>query len=506
MSWFSNLVGVFSPRRAAEMEAWQAQRELIKRWGYDAGGYDKENRHWLAPMESSETTASHDRDTVRARARDLERNSDIAKSVVHAFKRNVVGSGFKLQARTAKTKFNADIELAWRRWTKARNCDVTGQQSFNQLLRMAVERKKVDGGILFKKCYTPGGLVPFKLQALEVDELDTSQYTPKNPANKIINGIEYDAYNKPVGYWIRRYSLDGYQIIGPEYVEAKDIIFYFQKSRPSQVREMSDMAPTLTRIRDVNEFVKAISIKERIAACLSAFITKTSSTPTGGMGRGLGAPPAAPKHSYEGKRITPRQFFHIRMVALVEHGPRPYTKVPDIVILTEYLLHLRRIAVDLSHVYARAVGYAVAYARYSLCIGLVYGQVVEPGGKLHSHLVMVGKGITESPAVTACRVYIHGTRVAGLAHGLVIAHAVGKRRHHGIVGRHQDDGRRSKVSAHGIVVSPVLHETIVTATITKEANTRALVRLLLIHGDNRIEKDREIRTGVERCMGTDRGS
>ena len=305
MSWFSNLVGVFSPRRAAEMEAWQAQRELIKRWGYDAGGYDKENRHWLAPMESSETTASHDRDTVRARARDLERNSDIAKSVVHAFKRNVVGSGFKLQARTAKTKFNADIELAWRRWTKARNCDVTGQQSFNQLLRMAVERKKVDGGILFKKCYTPGGLVPFKLQALEVDELDTSQYTPKNPANKIINGIEYDAYNKPVGYWIRRYSLDGYQIIEPEYVEAKDIIFYFQKSRPSQVREMSDMAPTLTRIRDVNEFVKAISIKERIAACLSAFITKTSSTPTGGMGRGLGAPPAAPKHSYEGKRITP---------------------------------------------------------------------------------------------------------------------------------------------------------------------------------------------------------
>ena len=72
VSWFSNLVGVFSPRRAAEMEAWQAQRELIKRWGYDAGGYDKENRHWLAPMESSETTASHDRDTVRARARDLE--------------------------------------------------------------------------------------------------------------------------------------------------------------------------------------------------------------------------------------------------------------------------------------------------------------------------------------------------------------------------------------------------------------------------------------------------
>lgn len=297
MSWFRKLLRKFS-----------RQNENVRAWGYDAGSFDKENKNWFVPTgESSETTARYNRDIVRNRARDLERNSDMAKSVVHAFRRNVVGAGFRLQARTAKAGFNADIEKAWRQWTKARNCDVTGQQSFNQMLRMAVERKKVDGGILFRKCYTAGGLVPFKLQAIEVDEIDTSQYMPKNPANKIVDGIEYDAYNKPVGYWIRQYSLDGYQLLEPEYVEAKDIIFYFQKNRPSQVREMSDLAPTITRIRDVNEFVKAVSLKERIAACLSVFITKTSTTPSAGMGRGIGQPaaPARNNKSYDGKRITP---------------------------------------------------------------------------------------------------------------------------------------------------------------------------------------------------------
>lgn len=52
---------------------------------------------------------------------------------------------------------------------------MTGTQTLNQILRMAVTRKKVDGGILFVKVYTNDGMIPFKLQMIEVDELDTLQ-------------------------------------------------------------------------------------------------------------------------------------------------------------------------------------------------------------------------------------------------------------------------------------------------------------------------------------------
>ena len=168
--------------------------------------------------------------------------------------------------------------------------------------RMAIERKKVDGGILFKKCYMRGGIVPLRLQALEVDELDPTITNPKHKGNRVVGGIEYNSYNKPVGFWIRQYSLDGYAQQDPVYVPEKDMIFIFSKRRPSQVREMSDLAPTISRIRDANEFMTAVSVKERIAACLSVFIKKT--IPTTGIGRGSALQDAG-RFSYEGKTISP---------------------------------------------------------------------------------------------------------------------------------------------------------------------------------------------------------
>jgi len=270
---------------------------------YDAGNFDRLNAGWIAYNQSAEQTDRYSRDTVRARARDLERNSDMANSVIGAYKRNIVGLGVTLQAKTPSEKLNDAIEEAWKDWCKRKNCDVTETQSFSQMTRMAVERKKVDGGILFKKCYLSGGVVPFRLQALEVDELDATAMVPHGKGNRVVGGIEYNSYNKPVGFWIKQYSLDGFSNIKPVYVPAKDMIFIFTKRRPSQIREMSDLSPTATRIRDANEFMTAVSVKERIAACLSVFIKKT--IPTSGIGRGMAAQQSGPQITYEGKSITP---------------------------------------------------------------------------------------------------------------------------------------------------------------------------------------------------------
>lgn len=155
----------------SEREAWRQYREELRH--YDAGDYGRLNARWYATNSSGEMTDRMYRSTVRARARDLERNSDIMNSVTGAYKRNVIGSGFQLQANTGNQKKNKELEDLWNRWCKARNCDVTGTQSLNQILRMAVVRKKVDGGILFVKRYTKEGIAPFQLQMMEVDELDT---------------------------------------------------------------------------------------------------------------------------------------------------------------------------------------------------------------------------------------------------------------------------------------------------------------------------------------------
>lgn len=300
-NFLDNVIGFISPEAGARREAWRRNLEEMRH--YDAGNYDRLNAGWIAYNQSAEQTDRYNRDTVRARARDLERNSDMANSVIGAYKRNIVGLGVTLQANTPSEKLNDAIEDAWKEWCKKQNCDVTEMQSFSQMTRMAVERKKVDGGILFKKCYLRGGVVPFRLQALEVDELDATATVPHTKGNRVVGGIEYNSYNKPMGYWIKQYSIDGFSNIEPVYVPAKDMIFVFSKRRPSQIREMSDLSPTISRVRDTNEFMTAVSVKERIAACLSVFIKKT--IPTTGIGRGNVPQQRGPQLTYEGKTISP---------------------------------------------------------------------------------------------------------------------------------------------------------------------------------------------------------
>lgn len=153
MGFIDNVIAAVSPKKAYEREAWRQGLEAIR--GYDAAGFGRINAGWRAHNESAEITDRHSRDVVRARARDLERNSDILQAVILAYKRNVVGKGYTLRAKTGDDAINRQIESLWRRWCKARNCDVTGEQSFTEILRMAVERKKVDGGILFLFRHTP---------------------------------------------------------------------------------------------------------------------------------------------------------------------------------------------------------------------------------------------------------------------------------------------------------------------------------------------------------------
>ena len=299
MNWIDNIISFVSPEWGARRTAWRMYEKNIR--NYDAAGYANGSANWRVMNESAEMTDKYSRETIRARTRDLERNSDILNSVIGAYKRNVFGSGFSIRAKTDDENIDKVLMKTWKKWCKKQNCDVTGTQSFNQMMRMCVQRKKVDGGILILKRYTKQGFIPFQLQLIEVDELDNTQIKAHKAGNRVVGGIEYNRWNRPEGYWFRQYDIDGALPMESAYVEAKDVIFYFTKRRPSQIREMSDMCQTLTRIRDVNEFMTAVSVKERITACLAVFIKKI--TPSNGIGRGNKTNER--KNSYEGKTIAP---------------------------------------------------------------------------------------------------------------------------------------------------------------------------------------------------------
>lgn len=98
MSWLDNVVAWISPEAGAKRAAWRATYNELR--NYDAGNNSRLNAGWRAANYSAEMTDRTSRDTIRARARDLERNSDIANSLISAYKRNVIGAGYNLQAKT----------------------------------------------------------------------------------------------------------------------------------------------------------------------------------------------------------------------------------------------------------------------------------------------------------------------------------------------------------------------------------------------------------------------
>ena len=92
---------------------------------YDGGSLDRRNSGWSPIDGTGEAVNQLSRDLVRARARDLERNSDTVCAIIEALERNVVGSGIKLQAKVMdgdeeNDALNNQIEALWQEWRKSR--------------------------------------------------------------------------------------------------------------------------------------------------------------------------------------------------------------------------------------------------------------------------------------------------------------------------------------------------------------------------------------------------
>lgn len=302
-NWLDRAITWISPKIGFARMAW---RNAVR--GYHAGEIRRGSENWIPTNAKAEQINQSQRTMIRSRARDTERNHDIIAGPIGTLERNVVSTGFRVQADTGNKEIDKMMEDVFKDWQKKVNCDITGTQSFYQMCKMVIRRTEVDGGILFVKTYTGNPRFPFQLQAREVDDLDSSGQI-RNGNNVIVGGIEVDSNQKAVAYYLKTYSPDGWFTGKTNRVDASRVIFLWNKTMPSQIREISQLASTLTRVNDTEEYLDAVSIKEKILASLTVFIKRL--LPSGdGPGRGIGggksnSPDYDPQTGYKRKRISP---------------------------------------------------------------------------------------------------------------------------------------------------------------------------------------------------------
>lgn len=293
----SRALALVSPRLALQREFY---RQGLRQF-YSAAKTGRAADGWTTVAAGAETTNRGSRDIIRARARDLERNSDVMGGLIHPIVSNVVGSGYQLQAKVLRAdgsedeSFNTQVEEKWKKWCRPQSCDIRGLHSLSEMLELIVRRRLVDGGVLVLKI---SGKNRFCLQVVEVDRLDTSvtAFTPPGAEtpNRVEGGIEVDAYSRPVAYHLRG-NTDTADM-GSRRVPAKDVIYLPVLTRAEQVREMSPLCSSLSRIDDINEFIAAALRKEQVLSYLGVFVK--NSVPGGSFGRGF-APAGGPKGKQE---------------------------------------------------------------------------------------------------------------------------------------------------------------------------------------------------------------
>ena len=165
---------------------------------------------------------------------------------------------------------------------------------------MAVTRKKGGWRNSIREGFTNDGMILFKLQMIEVDELDTLRLErqPEETESSEVLSTTNTTDRSHIGSGSTASTDSRWK---PRRIDANDVIFYYTKRRPSQIREMSDMSQTATRIRDTNEFYDC-SIRQGTNRSLPVCFHKKQ-LPTVGIGRN--ARRKTSKHEYDGKTLTP---------------------------------------------------------------------------------------------------------------------------------------------------------------------------------------------------------
>ena len=123
-----------------------------------------------------------------------------------------------------------------------------------------------------------GYTLPFQIQVLEADFLDTNIDGPLSNGNYAIQGVEFDLRGQRVAYYLfdqHPGSLTYGMSVGysGKRVSADFVAHVARVDRPGQVRGITWFAPVIVRMKDFADYTDAQLLRQKIAACFGAFVT-----------------------------------------------------------------------------------------------------------------------------------------------------------------------------------------------------------------------------------------
>ena len=261
---------------------------------------------------------------LRAVARDLRRNSALATKACLTITANVVGAGITPTVRAATDTRQKAVSALIKRHFESTDCDADGRHNLYGLQALAMSAIVESGEVLIRRRIrrpSDGYALPFQIQVLESDFLDTNVDGQLPNGNFAAQGIEFDLRGQRVAYYlfpVHPGSISLGQTAGyrGQRVSADFVSHIYRVDRPGMVRGVSWFAPVIVRLKDFQDYIDAQLLRQKIAACFGAFVqTQDGAAPEyDEQGRPLqvspsgltveGLEPGAIQYLREGETIT----------------------------------------------------------------------------------------------------------------------------------------------------------------------------------------------------------
>lgn len=228
-------------------------------------------------------------DKLRAYARHLDENHDLAIGILDTLVNNIVGTGITVEPMVARKngalveKLNDQIRTLWDAW--ADRPEVTRTYALPSVERLACRSWLRDGEVLAQLvngrradlAHTTE--VPFSIEMLEADFLPTDYVDEKKG---IWHGVQMDAWGAPRIYWLHKQhpgdksSFAISTAANLKTIKAEDAIHLKFARRFHQVRGVSIFHGVLGRLDDIKMYEESELIAARVAAAFTAFIKKSA--------------------------------------------------------------------------------------------------------------------------------------------------------------------------------------------------------------------------------------
>lgn len=271
MNAFEKTISFFSPETA--LKRTRARLVLEQARKFEAASNTKRTKNWNAKNTGANLEIGESLESLRARSRQLHRDSGIARRITDVLATSGVGTGVIVQA--SDEKFDEYL----RSFTDTTEIDFNRKLDFYAIQMLVANTFYESGECLIKKIIEPKSKFGVSFQVLEGDFLDHSMNFEEKDGSYVIQGVKHNKDGKIVGYYIfnehpgETFSLKNKSKL----YSSEEIMHVFEAKRPGQVRGFPHIAPVMVNIKDVSDTINAELMRRKISTCFAGYIIRPDS-------------------------------------------------------------------------------------------------------------------------------------------------------------------------------------------------------------------------------------